>query len=642
MAEETSIGSAAPSTPSAPAGAQRLRTFAVILAALAILIAAGPFVLDTYMVNILIRAFHYALVTLTVDILWGYAGILTFGQAAFFGIGAYAAALVFTHIGFSTTTIALAVALALAAPALVGLLVGWLSFYPGSKPLYASVVSLAFPIVVTQIIFSGGTFTGSSSGLVGYQVVDFSIEAWFWIAGGTLIVLGALAFIFVRSEMARILVAIRDNEERCSYLGVNTPRVKILLTAALASVAGLAGFSYANFSAVVAPELTSFVFGTELVIYVALGGRGTLIGPVLGTIGIDVLSSYLSGDLPYVWKLIVGLIFIAVIVVLPNGIAPLAVVAWRRLVHARRATGCERPVVDLRSKPVAVVSTATLEIVGVSKSFGSLKVLEGINLTIVDGELVSLVGPNGAGKTTLMRCVSDGRERSSGLVRVNGCDIETMPPFRIASLGVGRKFQTAGIFESLTVAECLRIACALHDQPSFLRSLEQLALPAAARLVIDATGLAELLSREARFLSHGQKQALELAMVLALEPQIILLDEPTAGLTKAERARIGRVLVDLVAQYHLAVVLVEHDLDFVREISSRVVVLHQGKIVLDGTVAEVVDLPDRAQHLPGDGLCLMWHPCLRRRQRLMWRIWRAVTAIRSLSATFHLRSAAAK
>ena len=110
----------------------------------------------------------------------------------------------------------------------------------------------------------------------------------------------------------------------------------------------------------------------------------------------------------------------------------------------------------------------------------------------------------------------------------------------------------------------------------------------AARLVIDATGLADLLSREARFLSHSQKQALELAMVLALEPQIVLLDEPTAGLTKIERARIGRVLVDLVVQHRLAVVLVEHDLDFVREISSRVVVLHQGKIVLDGTVGDVV------------------------------------------------------
>jgi branched-chain amino acid transport system permease protein len=588
VTEESTIASVAPSKPSARAGAQRLRTFAGVLGILAILVAAGPFVLDTYVVNTLIRAFHYALVALTVDILWGYAGILTFGQAAFFGIGAYAAALVFTHVGFSPATIALAVALALAVPALVGLLVGWLSFYPGSTPLYASVISLAFPIVVTQIIFSGGTFTGSSSGLVGYQVVDFSIEAWFWIAGGGLIVFGALGYVFVKSEMARVLVAIRDNEERCSYLGINTPRVKILLTAALASIAGLAGFSYANFSAVVAPELTSFVFGTELVIYVALGGRGTLIGPLVGTIGIDVLSSYLSGDLPYVWKLIVGLIFIAVIVALPNGIAPLAELAWRRLVHARRATASDRPVVHLRSRPVAAVSSAKLEIAGVSKSFGSLKVLEGINLTIVNGELVSLVGPNGAGKTTLMRCVSDGRERSSGRVRVNGVDIETMPPFRVASLGVGRKFQTAGIFESLTVAECLRIACSRHNQPSFLHSLEQLALPAATRLVVDGTGLAELLSREARFLSHGQKQALELAMVLALEPQIILLDEPTAGLTKAERARIGRMLGDLVAQHRLAVVLVEHDLDFVREISSRVVVLHQGKIVLDGTVADVV------------------------------------------------------
>jgi branched-chain amino acid transport system permease protein len=188
VTEESTIASVAPSAPSARAGGQRLRAFGGVLGALAILVAAGPFVLDTYPVNTLIRAFHYALVALTVDILWGYAGILTFGQAAFFGIGAYAAALVFTHIGFSPATIALAIALAVAAPAFVGLLVGWLSFYPGSTPLYASVVSLAFPIVVTQIIFSGGTFTGSSSGLVGYQVVDFSIEAWFWIAGGALIV----------------------------------------------------------------------------------------------------------------------------------------------------------------------------------------------------------------------------------------------------------------------------------------------------------------------------------------------------------------------------------------------------------------------------------------------------------------------
>ena len=553
----------------------------------ALVVAAGPFILDTYSVNILIRGFLYALVALTVDILWGYTGILTFGQAAYFGIGAYATALIFTHVGFEPATILLAVGLALGIPALAGLVVGWLSFYPGSTPLYASVISLAFPIVVTQVIFSGGTFSGSSSGLVGYEAFDLSIEAWFWIVGAALLLAAGAAYAFVKSEMALLLVAIRDNETRCAYLGIDAPRVKILLTAALATVAGFAGFGYANFSGVVAPEIAGFVFGTELVIYVALGGRGTLLGPLIGTVVIDAASSYLSGDLPYVWQLIVGLVFIVVIVALPNGLTPLLGRLWHAISGQHDRQRRAAPMLESQSMKAAP-TTATLEIVGVSKSFGSLKVLEDITLSIVDGELVSLVGPNGAGKTTLMRCISDGRERSSGTVRVNGEDIGGLPPNRVVRLGLGRKFQTAGVFESLTVAECLRIAGTLRDKPSPRRPLHVLRLPEAARAVIETTGLVDSLLRQARLLSHGQKQALELAMVLALEPKIVLLDEPTAGLTNLERRQIGGILRELASRHRLAVILVEHDLDFVREISSRVVVLHQGRIVLDGAVEAVV------------------------------------------------------
>jgi len=553
----------------------------------ALVVAAGPFILDTYSVNILIRGFLYALVALTVDILWGYTGILTFGQAAYFGIGAYATALIFTHVGFEPATILLAVGLALGVPALAGLVVGWLSFYPGSTPLYASVISLAFPIVVTQVIFSGGTFSGSSSGLVGYEAFDLSIEAWFWIVGAALLLAAGAAYAFVKSEMALLLVAIRDNEMRCAYLGIDAPRVKILLTAALATVAGFAGFGYANFSGVVAPEIAGFVFGTELVIYVALGGRGTLLGPLIGTVVIDAASSYLSGDLPYVWQLIVGLVFIVVIVALPNGLTPLLGRLWHAISGQHDRQRRAAPVLESQSMKAAP-TTATLEIFGVSKSFGSLKVLEDITLSIVDGELVSLVGPNGAGKTTLMRCISDGRERSSGTVRVNGEDIGGLPPNRVVRLGLGRKFQTAGVFESLTVAECLRIAGTLRDKPSPRRPLHVLRLPEAARAVVETTGLVDSLLRQARLLSHGQKQALELAMVLALEPKIVLLDEPTAGLTNLERRQIGGILRELASRHRLAVILVEHDLDFVREISSRVVVLHQGRIVLDGAVEAVV------------------------------------------------------
>ena len=226
---------------------------------------------------------------------------------------------------------------------------------------------------------------------------------------------------------------------------------------------------------------------------------------------------------------------------------------------------------------------------GVKKSFGSLKVLDGIDFKAHAGELVSLVGPNGAGKTTLMRCIADGTERTAGTILVNGHDIGRSQPERCVALGVGRKFQTANVFDTLTVAECLQASPARGT--SAPRSGARPASCACRKprcMSCARPGLAARLGDEVRFLSHGLKQALELAMVLALEPRVVLLDEPTAGLTKAERTQIGGILTDVVRQQGLCVILVEHDLGFVREISSRVIVLHQGKILLDGSVEEVV------------------------------------------------------
>jgi urea transport system permease protein/urea transport system ATP-binding protein len=581
----------------ARAVAQPLRTRWRAVAACAFvalgLVAVGPFVLPDYAVNILVRSFLYAAVALTVDILWGYTGILTFGQSAYFGIGAYAAGLVFTHIGFDTAHALLALGGGLLAAALVAALVGWLSFYYGASPLYASVVSLVLPIVVTQLVFSGGTFTGSSSGLSGFPSFDVSVTAWFWISGAFLVVLTAVSWLFVRSDFGRVLVAIRDNEPRCAYLGINVSRVKTLLLVAAALVAALAGYVYAGYSMVVAPELTGFVFGTELVIWVALGGRATLLGPVVAAVVIDLASAYLSGELPFIWKLVIGLAFVVVIVALPQGFAPPLARSWRRISRRRGARPVTRPqLASVHESPkvqTAAGNAPAMEVLGVRKHFGSLSVLEGIDLSARHGELLSLVGPNGAGKTTLMRCMSDGHERSGGTVRINDCDIGRRPPYACVAYGIGRKFQTANIFETLTVAECLRVARTRIAPPSPWGRAPTLELPHAALQVIEATGLDRMLDVEARHLSHGMKQALDLAMVLALEPSVLLLDEPTAGLTKPERQMIGAILTALAERHRMCILLVEHDLDFVRVISSRVVVLHQGRILLDGTVGEVVE-----------------------------------------------------
>ncbi len=593
---DSSLAQPALATRADPRRAARGRDLLWLAIACLALTVAGPWLFDTYLLNVLIKALFFAVAAVTVDILWGYTGYLTFGQSAFFGVGAYAAGLAFTHYGFSPGIALLAALMAVGAAALLALATGWLSFYRGASPFFATVISLVLPIVLTQVALSGGTYTGSSSGLTGYDTFDLSLEAWYVIAAGGLSIVALLAWVAVRSDGGRILAALRDNEGRCSYLGLNTAHWRIALLVVCGAVASLAGFGYGAFSGVVAPELTGFVFGTELIIWVALGGRGTVWGPVLGAVLINVAGSYLSGNMPFLYQLVLGVTFILVILLLPRGLLPLLLAPWRW----RRAA----PVPELVVRAPATASAAGaapghgagasggeggLVLAGVAKRFGSLKVLEGIDLRARGGELLGLIGPNGAGKTTLMRCIADGAERSDGSVELCGHAVKREGPEQCVRYGLGRKFQNANIFDTLTVAESLRIATTLRERPSWRRRSPRLALPAYALEVLRMTGLDQQLDRVARDLSHGQQQALELAMVLALEPRVVLLDEPTAGLSKDERARIGQVLSALAHTHGLCCLLVEHDLDFVAEVATRIIVLHQGRIVMDGSFREVAE-----------------------------------------------------
>jgi branched-chain amino acid transport system permease protein len=568
------------------AGSTKL-VFALATACAAGVVVLAPSLLDTYLVNILIRACFVAIAAVTVDVMWGYCGTLTFGQSAFFGIGAYALAIIFTEYGFGTWQVLAALGATIVIAAIVAGFTGWLSFYPGSTPLYASVISLVVPIVLVQILYSGGTFTGSSSGLVGFESFDFEIESWFRLGGLCLLAVTVVAMIVMRSDTGRLLAALRDNDARCTYLGIDTSRLRIIVQVATAVVAALAGFGYAGFGGVAAPENASFTFGTNLVIMVALGGRGTVIGAVVGALCIEVASAYLSGSLPYVWELIIGVALVTVILVFPDGL----VGAVKKLMHRARTPRAGPATVLRRLTMTAAVGApdaVAIEVHSLGKHFGSLTVLDGVDFTARRGELLSLVGPNGAGKTTLIRCLSDGRERSTGFVAIAGKPIDRLPPDHVVRFGLGRKFQTASVFETLTVAECLRVARTHHAWPALTSRAATLELPAAAVSVIERSGLNERLDEEAHNLSHGLKQALELAMVLSLEPEVLLLDEPTAGLTRAERQGFADILTALAARDRLCILLVEHDLDFVRDISSRIIVLHQGRLALDGSVDEVV------------------------------------------------------
>ncbi len=579
------------SLPSETRSSELIRLGCVCLAALG-LVGIGPLCLGEYSVDILIRSFLFGAVAVTLDILWGYTGILSFGQSAFFAIGAYAGGLIFTHLGLTPLDAILAVGIGLIVASLLGALVGWLAFGYGVSDLYVSVATLVLCVVVVQILYAGGTFTGSSSGLSGFTTFDLSMPVWFALTGSFLVIVAALGWLLVHSDAGTLFVSIRENEQRARYFGLATGRIKIALFAAAAAIAALAGFGYASYTDVVAPDLANFKFGTAIVIWVALGGRATLLGPAIAAVLIDFISAYLSGSLPFIWELLVGVVFIAVIVVMPQGLGPGLARGVRSMLPLRSVAPSSAAQLSIARQPVIAAKSdhgpSAIAVTALSRHYGSLRVLDDISFTAQAGELVSLVGPNGAGKTTLIRCISDGTERSGGDVAILGRSIGRLTPEYCARLGLGRKFQTPTVFEALTVAQSLRIARARIDPPSLWRRADTINLPQAALQVVQATGLAEQLANPVRSLSHGGKQALELAMVLAAEPRVLLLDEPTAGLTKAERRLIGGILVDLVARHGLCILLVEHDLEFVREISSRIIVLHQGRIVLDGDVATVV------------------------------------------------------
>jgi branched-chain amino acid transport system permease protein len=581
-------------------------------ASAALALCVAPVVADTYTLGLMTRAFCFAMLALSVDLLWGYTGILSLGQSAFFGTGAYAIGVLFSHITTAWWAAPVGLLAGIFCAVVLATVVGWFTFYSRislSFPFYVSVVTLALAVVFNQVVLSGGKFTGASQGLSGFTSLQLPQAAWYWISLVLLAGFVFTAYIFVWSDAGRVLVAIRENEERCRYLGIDTPKVKVLLFAVCAGVAAAAGAVYAAFTTLVAPSLVGFTLATDAVIWTALGGRGTLFGPVAGAGLINVIGPALNARFPFIWQLFLGLLFVVVVAFMPRGLLPVLIrpgmmlleLAGGNFVGTRRTTvvtpSLRRVDLPLSSNPgrsigyESTLDAPALKITGVSKNFGSLRALKNVSLEARRGELLSIVGPNGAGKTTLIRCIADGLERSDGDILVLGHALGHAPPHRIVAFGLGRKFQAANVFDSLTVGESLRLASWRGRIPSVTRSSKELSLPPTSIRVIEMTGLARRLDDPVRSLSHGSKQSLELAMVLALEPTVLLLDEPTAGLNKEERAAVARLLAELRDSHELCILLIEHDFEFVKQISNRMIVLHEGEVILDGSVKDVAESP---------------------------------------------------
>ncbi|MEM8904300.1 MAG: ATP-binding cassette domain-containing protein [Actinomycetota bacterium] len=577
-------------------GASTLRAVAVAAAAVAASAALGDF--RSGQLSLFLTL---ALLAVSLDLVWGYAGILSLGQLVPFGTGAYVTAVI-TDDSPTSSMPALLVAALVGAALSSG--IGLAAFRRRLSLVVVGLFTLMLSLTFEQIAEQWRSVTGGFNGLtdiprlnlLGLQLGDGAQDL---VITATCVLAIAAVRLLLGRPIGAALIGVRDNERRMDALGYDTERLKLWAFGLGGALAGLAGALYVHRTGFVSPGIFGLTLATNIVLWTLIGGRGTVVGPVIGTLVINFTSAALADVWLQYWVLATGVVFVAAAVLVPEGLVPRLL----RLV-GRPVRRPADPMLSVRVDPPAVDGDRALLVAdGIDKAFGSFVVLDGISISIERAELRCLIGPNGAGKSTLLDILCGQQGHQRGVISVFGEDVTGRRGWQFARCGVSRKFQAPHVIDSLSVAENLAIAAwGPRSSAWFLvRTDWSVGIGEGAAKILERTTLGDRCDVTAGALSHGEKQWLEIAMALAAPCRLLLLDEPTAGLTAAESLDAAALLRDLHAELALPIVIVEHDMSFIRAAADRVTVLARGELIADGTVADVeVDPAVRSVYL-GDG-----------------------------------------
>jgi branched-chain amino acid transport system ATP-binding protein len=548
----------------------------------------------------------FALVGLGFNILLGYTGLLSFGHGMFLGCGSYAASLVQIH--FFHNSLIIPILAGTSFSTLVGVLIGYLLMR--KRGVYFALLTLAFTQLFFYVCFRWTGVTGGENGLPGISRPDCilgvdlnSDYAFYYFTFAVVVLCVILIRRILDAPFGRVLQAIRDNEVRASCIGYDTTRYKHVAVIVSACFCGLAGTLHAFLLYFSFPEIFHVLFSGNIVAMTVVGGMRHFFGPVVGG-AVFVLFQDILSSITKNWMIFFGMIFMAFVLFSPDGIMGIInhIQAYlsKRPDPEKDAPGTEAFSGDppeenegdgLEMGPTpedALSEEDILFIDGVTKRFGSLVAVSDVSLSVKKGELRSIIGPNGAGKTTLFNVLTGLLPPDSGSIYFNGRDITGDRAHEIAARGISRSFQIISLFKDLTVFENIRVAVQATSRHrfSFLADTERLQeINLGAERIMRLVGLSVHRRRLASNISHGDQRLLEIAITLSTKPQLLVLDEPLAGLAADDRIKISR-LVRSLARKH-TIVLIDHDIDQVLAISDRITVLHQGRVIAEGIPEEV-------------------------------------------------------
>ena len=569
----------------------------------ALVMAAIPFIpgMPPFWIVLLDNIGLAALVAMGLVLLTGVGGLTSFGQAAFCGFGAYTTAVLTTSYGLSPwLTLPLSLIVSGVAAVILGLITVRLSGHYLPLGTIAWGISLFYLFSKLEIVGRNDGISGIPPLAIGALQFTDPGKIYFaiWIA---VILCALLTLNLLDSRTGRAIRALRRGHIAAEAFGVQTARAKLLVFIYAAVLAGLSGWLYAHFQRAVNPTPFGLNAGIEYLFIAVVGGAGYVWGAVLGAGIVVVLKEILQSYLPVVFHgsaqleiVIFGILLVALLQAAPGGI-------WPRLAallkFSNRLPQPKTPVYLPPREKVAASSDTLLDVQAARKQFGGVIAVNDVSFNVKAGEIVALIGPNGAGKSTTFNLITGVLRKSGGTISILGRNVDNAPPQEIAKLGVARTFQHVKLVPDMTVLENVAIGAHLRGHSGAIASMlrldrqDEAALLTEAALRIERVGLSDQMHQLAGSLSLGQQRIVEIARALCVDPALLLLDEPAAGLRHMEKQKLASLLRQLRAE-GMSVLLVEHDMGFLMDIADRIVVLEFGTKIAEGTPAAIRTNPD--------------------------------------------------
>jgi branched-chain amino acid transport system permease protein len=585
-----------PLTPMPAGRAEDTRPLARLEAAMPILVlllggAALPVLGDSYLGVIATRACIYWVLIAGLNLVVGFAGQIAIGWVALLTLGAYVTSVLTAGNLFPALSPFIALAIAALFCAVFGLIVGLPALR--LRTFYFAMTTLGFATIVTQVALAWKSVTGGGVGVPG-PIFPWPFDGPWGFYG--LCLAFAVAFTWMTGNVAasrfgRALVAIRDAEVAAEAVGISKASLLVTVFLFSGAAAGVAGGLFAALQSYITPDAFTFDLSILFFIAILIGGRGSILGPLLGTCILTALPEFAAPLVAWSTFLYAALLLLIVLAV-PGGIAELLDFRNRRPLERHREI---RPRPELLQAVIGRHGEANLlTLKNLSLSFGGVHAIDDIELEIRGGEVHGLIGPNGSGKTTTLNAISGYYAPQRGQILLNGKRLRPGAPHMRARYGIARTFQTPRLVGAASVRDNVMIGGTREGRATFIESLLTLArhrrdearLASATQAALATVGLEQLASVRCDRLQHGELRFVEIARALMLQPAFLLLDEPAAGLSADEIERLG-ALISTISRQGTGVLLVEHHADLIFDICDRVTVLNLGKVLASGKPQEI-------------------------------------------------------